>query len=129
MIDTDPGLLERVVANLAGNALEHSPPGRTVTLRAYALREQVACEVVDHGPGVPAADRDRMFAPFQRLGDRTPGGVGLGLAVARGFTEAMGGVLEPRETPGGGLTMRVTLPRSTAGQGRPALEPGLATHP
>ena len=106
----DPGLLERVVANLLDNALRHAPAGTIVTVRGSRVREEVVCEVVDHGPGVPAAERRQMFAPFQRLGDRTPGGVGLGLAVARGFTLAMSGTITPRATEGGGLTMRVSLP-------------------
>ena len=67
--------------------------------------------MVDHGPGIPAADRDRVFAPFQRLDDRsTTSGLGLGLAIARGFTEAMSGTLTASDTPGGGLTMTITLP-------------------
>ena len=106
----DPGRLERVLANLLDNALRHAPAGSLVTLRAVTRPGEVALEVADHGPGVPVGQRQQVFAPFQRLGDRTPGGVGLGLAVARGFTEAMGGVLEPHETDGGGLTMRLDLP-------------------
>jgi two-component system, OmpR family, sensor histidine kinase KdpD len=76
--------------------------------------EAVEVRVVDRGPGIPPADRDRVFLPFQRLGDRSTGaGVGLGLAVARGFTLAMGGRLTVEETPGGGTTMVVTLPVSS----------------
>jgi two-component system, OmpR family, sensor histidine kinase KdpD len=66
--------------------------------------------VIDHGPGVAEADRDQMFAPFQRLGDTSMTGVGLGLTVSRGLTEAMRGTLAPEETPGGGLTMTISLP-------------------
>jgi two-component system sensor histidine kinase KdpD len=71
----------------------------------------VQIRIVDHGPGVPLLDRDLMFAPFQRLGD-IPGrsGVGLGLAVARGLAEAIGASIEVDDTPGGGLTMIVTVP-------------------
>ena len=67
--------------------------------------------IVDHGPGISADRAESMFAPFQRRGDRnTTSGVGLGLAVARGFTEAMGGTLRAEHTPGGGLTMVIALP-------------------
>ncbi len=69
----------------------------------------VVCEIIDHGPGVPQHLWQQIFTPFQRFGDRQPGGIGLGLAVARGFTDAMGGRLEPALTPGGGLTMRLML--------------------
>jgi two-component system sensor histidine kinase KdpD len=105
----DPGLLERVVANVVDNALRHGN-GAPVALRASAHADLVELRVVDSGPGVPAADADRLFAPFQRLGDRDHGGLGLGLAVARGFTEAMGGTLSAEDTPGGGLTVVISLP-------------------
>ena len=105
----DPGLLERVVANLLSNAVHHAPSG-PVTVTAGAVGDRVELRVVDRGPGVPLADRDRVFAPFQRLGDAPAGqGVGLGLAVARGLTEAMGGTVTAEDTPGGGLTMVVCL--------------------
>jgi two-component system sensor histidine kinase KdpD len=105
----DPGLLERVVANLVGNAVRHAPTG-PVTLTAGAVDDHVELHVIDHGPGVAAVDREPLFAPFQRLGDSPAGqGVGLGLAVARGLTEAMGGTLSVEDTPGGGLTMVVSL--------------------
>ena len=106
----DPGLLERVIANLVGNAVRHSASG-PVVVSAGLLHGQVELRIVDHGLGVPRADRERVFAPFQRLGDAPRGhGVGLGLAVARGLTEAMGGTLTAEDTPGGGLTMIVSLP-------------------
>jgi two-component system sensor histidine kinase KdpD len=105
----DPGLLERVVANLVGNAVRHAPGG-PVVLTAGVQDGFVELRVVDHGPGVPAPDRARVFEPFQRLGDTPSGqGVGLGLAVARGLTEAMGGSVTAEDTPGGGLTMVVSL--------------------
>ena len=105
----DPGLLERVVANLVGNATQHAPSG-VVDVRAGVAAGRVELRVADRGPGVPEADRERVFAPFQRLGDAPAGqGVGLGLAVARGLTEAMGGTLTAEDTPGGGLTMVLSL--------------------
>jgi two-component system sensor histidine kinase KdpD len=73
----------------------------------------VLCEVIDHGPGVPEHLWTQIFSPFQRFGDRQVGGIGLGLAIARGFTDAMGGQLQPIRTPGGGLTMRLLLPTVT----------------
>ena len=106
----DPGLLERVLANLLANARTASPPGGVVTLRGEAGDTQVRLAVIDHGRGLPAAVREAAFAPFQRLDDHTGGGLGLGLAIARGFTEAQGGTLIPSDTPGGGLTMTITLP-------------------
>jgi len=115
LVHTDPGLLERTLANLLSNALRHSPPGRPPQLVARRSGGRVELRVVDHGPGVPADDRERMFEPFQRLGDQSAGtGVGLGLAVARGFVEAIGGELGADETPGGGLTMVVSLPLAPA---------------
>jgi two-component system sensor histidine kinase KdpD len=105
-VDVDAELLERAVANVVANARQWSPPGSRVSVRGGTRNGHVELRVVDHGPGVPAEQRQRMFLPFQRLGDRSGGdGVGLGLAVARGFVEAMDGSLEVEDTGGGGLTM------------------------
>ncbi|WP_433219572.1 ATP-binding protein [Dactylosporangium sp. CS-047395] len=112
-VRADPALLERILVNLLANALRYSPPGRPPALGASAHAGRVEIRVVDHGPGLPAADHDRVFQPFQRLGDRDNStGVGLGLALSRGLAEAMGGTLTPEPTPGGGLTMTLTLPRA-----------------
>jgi K+-sensing histidine kinase KdpD len=110
LVLADRGLLERVIANLVANALRFTQPGEQVLLRAGQNGGVVRLAVVDCGPGVPAVDRDRMFAPFQRLGDIAFEGTGLGLSIARVFTEAMAGTLTASDTPGGGLTMTVTLP-------------------
>ncbi|MEU3187577.1 sensor histidine kinase KdpD [Streptomyces sp. NPDC006923] len=110
MVAVDPGLLERAVANIVENAVKYSPAGRRVHVAASALGDRVEVRVVDRGPGVPDDAKDRIFEPFQRYGDAPRGaGVGLGLAVARGFVEAMGGTLAAEDTPGGGLTMVLTL--------------------
>jgi len=113
LLRADPGLLERVLANLFSNALRHSPPTRPPVLRARQSQDTVLLEVIDHGPGVPDEMKERIFEPFQRLDDHH-GGVGLGLAVARGFAEAMGGSIAAADTPGGGLTIRVRLPMATS---------------
>jgi two-component system sensor histidine kinase KdpD len=108
----DPGLLERVVENLVSNALRHAPG--PVRVAAGSVGERIEVRVTDQGRGIRAADRERLFAPFQRLGDVPSGqGIGLGLAVARGLSEAMGGTLLAEDTPGGGLTMVVSLAAAT----------------
>jgi two-component system sensor histidine kinase KdpD len=120
----DPGILERVIVNLTSNAVRYSPAGEPPRLRASSLGDRVELLVIDRGPGIPEAERTRMFVPFQRLGDTdNSSGVGLGLALSRGFAEAMGGSLEPEETPGGGLTMILSLPVATE-PGEPEPGPG-----
>ncbi|GAA1894143.1 sensor histidine kinase KdpD [Streptomyces durmitorensis] len=115
MVTVDKGLLERAVANIVENAVKYSPDAEPVLVSASTLGDRVELRVVDRGPGVPEAAKDRIFEPFQRYGDAPRGaGVGLGLAVARGFVESMGGTLEAEDTPGGGLTMVLTL-RAAAG--------------
>jgi two-component system sensor histidine kinase KdpD len=142
-VRVDPAILERVIANVTANALRYSPAGSPPLLTASALGDRVELRIVDRGPGIPEADRDRVFVPFQRLGDTdNTTGVGLGLALSRGLTEAMGGTLEPEDTPGGGLTMSLSLPavpappagpdapagpQAAAGPGVPAELPSPAT--
>jgi two-component system, OmpR family, sensor histidine kinase KdpD len=122
-VQADPAILERVIVNLTGNALRYSPPGKPPLLAASALGDRVELRVVDRGPGIPADDLDRIFVPFQRLGDTdNTSGVGLGLALSRGLTEVMGGTLDPEETPGGGLTMIISL--LAAPGGKAAAAPG-----
>jgi two-component system sensor histidine kinase KdpD len=114
LVRADPGLLERVLANLFSNALRHSPPDLRPMLRAREDGDRVVLDVIDHGAGVPAGFKERIFEPFARLDERSPG-VGLGLAVAKGFAEAMGGTIVAVDTPGGGLTVRVSLPALVSG--------------
>lgn len=120
----DPELMERVIVNLVGNALRYSPAGTPPLLTARDRGGRVELHVVDRGPGIPRTECDQAFLPFQQLGhtSRSPG-VGLGLALSRGLTEAMGGTLQPQETPGGGLTMVISVPaaRGTAPADAPEL--------
>jgi two-component system sensor histidine kinase KdpD len=115
LVHADAALLERVCANLISNALIWSPAGVPVTVAAGTVEAgttgaSVDLRIIDRGPGVPLAERDRMFTPFQRFGDRShDAGVGLGLAIARGFIDAMGAELQVDDTPGGGLTMSIRL--------------------
>jgi len=113
LLATDPGLLERALANLVANALRYSPPEQPPTLAATTSHDEasVTVRVIDHGPGIAPDQRERVFEPFQQLGDRrTSEGVGLGLAVAKGFIESVNGRIVAESTPGGGLTMRIELP-------------------
>ncbi|MDT0269702.1 DUF4118 domain-containing protein [Streptomyces sp. DSM 44915] len=129
LVPLDAGLLERALANLVENAVTHSPPDRPVLVTASTVPGWVELRVVDRGPGVPDAAKERIFAPFQRLGDAPRGdGVGLGLAVARGFVTAMGGTLDAEDTPGGGLTMVLRLRTTPPGRDDPA-EPGPGQQP
>ena len=106
----DAVLLERAVANLVSNALAWSPGDSLVKVQAGQVGKLIDLRIVDRGPGIPLDERDRIFLPFQRFGDRsTDAGVGLGLAIAKGFIEAMGARLSLDDTPGGGLTMTIRL--------------------
>jgi len=129
-VEADAGMLERVIANVVENAVKYAPDSDiflvgsvggtgSATIDGHPASE---LRIVDHGKGVPAENVVAMFQPFQRLDDVSYGaeggtGVGLGLAVAKGFTESMGGVLEAGKTPGGGLTMIIRLPLSTGVRG------------
>ncbi len=111
LIRTDPGLLERVVANLTANAVRHSPPGERVRITASARPETIEVRVMDRGRGVDDEAKERMFEPFQRLSDTGGDGLGLGLAVADGLARAVAASISPEDTPGGGLTMVLSVPR------------------
>ena len=109
-VTADPVLLQRVVVNLLANALRFSPAGAAPVIATSEFGDRVELRVIDSGPGIPPDRLGEVFAPFQRLGDTdNTTGIGLGLALSKGFVEAMGGTLEPEDTPGGGLTMVVAL--------------------
>ena len=128
---TDPAIAERVIVNLTGNALRYSPAAVPPLLTARTAGNRVELRVVDHGPGIAAADRKRVFQPFclpGPLGDST--GVGLGLAVARGLAETMGGAVEPEDTPAAGSpwSSRCPPPRPPRRRGpRHLPDPGCVT--
>lgn len=116
----DPVLLQRVVVNLLANALRHSPAGVPVRISTSSFADVVEIRIIDHGPGIPTDRQDEIFVPFQRLGDTdNTTGLGLGLALSKGFVEGMGGTLTPEDTPGGGLTMVVSLPVADSADGVP----------
>jgi RNA polymerase sigma factor (sigma-70 family) len=110
--------------NVTANALRYSPAGSPPLVTVSARGDRTEVRVAGRGPGVAHPDRDRMFEPFQRLGDAsTTTGVGLGLAVSRGLTEAMRGTLEPEETPGRGPNhdhFAASGPKAASGAPSPA---------
>lgn len=111
VIIVDPVLLHRSIVNLLTNAHRYAPVGSPVHVSTSTFADRLEIRVVDHGPGIPEEKRDGVFVPFQRLGDTDNStGLGLGLALSRGFIEAMHGTLTPEHTPGGGLTMVISLP-------------------
>ena len=116
----DPVLLQRVVVNLLANAIRFSPEGSAPVVMTSEFLGRVELRVIDHGPGIPVERRDQIFVPFQRLGDvDNATGIGLGLALSKGFAEAMGGSLDVEDTPGGGLTMVVSLQAEPASEKTP----------
>jgi two-component system sensor histidine kinase KdpD len=109
VVMADAGLLERVFANLIDNALRYAP-NCVVRVNAGRVGDRVLINVIDEGPGVPHGTEEEIFEAFQRMGDHdNTTGVGLGMSVARGFVEAMGGAIAAGDTPGGGLTVVVDL--------------------
>lgn len=116
----DAVLLQRVVVNLLANAVRFSPTGQRVRISTSSFGDTVQIRITDHGPGIAVDRRNDVFVPFQRLGDTdNTTGLGLGLALSKGFTEGMGGTLDAEDTPGGGLTMVITLTTSITPQEAP----------
>lgn len=117
-VKADPGLLERAIANVLANAQRHSAPGAPPSVEVASVGNSVELSVIDHGPGVPVEKQQDLFKPFQRLGDHSVAGeegLGLGLAVSKGFVESMGGELLHTRTRGGGATFTFRL-RATAAE-------------
>jgi len=120
----DPALLTRVLVNVIGNAVRHASGGGTPLVTASSRDGRVEVRVIDRGGGVPEQDKERIFVPFQRLGDTdNTAGLGLGLALSRGLVEAMEGTIQAEDTPGGGLTVVLALP-AAPGEALEAVEPG-----
>ncbi|WP_200331291.1 DUF4118 domain-containing protein [Leucobacter sp. L43] len=114
-VQADPVLLQRVLVNLLANASRYSPAGERVLVNTSTFADRLEIRIIDHGPGIAAEKYDDIFVPFQRLGDTDNStGLGLGLALSRGFVDSMHGTLLPEDTPGGGLTMVVSLPVTPA---------------
>ncbi|MGB4135519.1 MAG: ATP-binding protein, partial [Microbacterium sp.] len=110
-LHADAVLLQRVLVNVLANAHRHAPDGTRVRVATSRLGAIAEIRVIDRGVGVPPERQRTMFAPFQREGDSdNTAGLGLGLALSRGFMTGMGGTLTPEDTPGGGLTMVIALP-------------------
>jgi two-component system sensor histidine kinase KdpD len=129
LVRTDAALLERVVANLISNSVRHSPMPGTVRVDAQVVGDSVLLRVIDRGPGIPASEHARVLAPFNRLGDqRSDDGAGLGLSIAQGFIDATGASMTLDDTPGGGLTVVLTLPISVPSE-PPILRPATIPPP
>ncbi|MFT8704837.1 ATP-binding protein [Bifidobacterium aquikefiricola] len=110
LVCADPPLLRRALSNLLLNAKRFNPPDKRIVISVSHFRDRVEIRIVDYGPGVSEDKKNTMFVPFQRLGDKdNTTGLGLGLALAKGFVESMDGVLSAEDTPGGGLTMVISL--------------------
>ena len=109
--------MRQILANLTDNALRHTPGGTPIEIAVGNVNGHAVLEVRDHGPGVPPEDADRIFGRFFRLDtsrSRASGGSGLGLAIVAAIASAHGGTTRAAETPGGGLTIRITLPQTAA---------------
>lgn len=111
LVPADPVLLQRVLVNLLVNAQRFSPPDGALSVTTSTFAQRLEIRIIDHGVGVDDDRKAAIFTPFQRLGDLDNAtGLGLGLALSKGFVEAMNGTLIPEDTPGGGLTMVISLP-------------------
>jgi two-component system sensor histidine kinase KdpD len=115
LVHADLHQAERVVANLVENAVRYSPAGEPVRVQVRETGSEVLVRVVDHGPGIPPDEAERIFQPFQRGSLTGPTrGAGLGLAIARGFAEANGGRVWVESHAGQGATFVLALPLAAA---------------
>ncbi|WP_232792809.1 ATP-binding protein [Caulobacter hibisci] len=122
LVQADPSLLEQVAVNILENAIAYSPPGARIEVAAYEDRAHVVISIEDEGRGIPPADLERVFEKFRRLQDpsdrsaNASQGVGLGLAIAKGFVEAMGGRIAAASPihDGKGTRMLISLPKGVA---------------
>ena len=116
-IDADEDLVRRMLMNLLENAVRHTPDGTAVSVQLKRQNGRIDISVCDSGPGVPVDERERIFERFVRL-DRTPGGAGLGLPIARWIAEAHGGSVSLAESSSSGSVFAVRLPASSVVVGR-----------
>ncbi len=110
LVPLDGVLIQQVLINLVENAIKYAPPGSSIDLSAQASEKEIVFVIVDHGPGLPPGDEERVFDKFYRAGRALEGGVGLGLTICRGVIEAHGGRIWAENRPGGGAVFRFTLP-------------------
>jgi len=123
-VSADPALLERTIANLLANAVRYTPAAQPVRVVAERFGSDVHVRVIDRGPGIPHDQHAKVLAPFQRLGDApSVDGVGLGLSIAQGFITAQGGTMTLDDTPGGGLTVTLSLPMAVDAPGADDRDP------
>jgi two-component system sensor histidine kinase KdpD len=130
LVRIDAVAIEQVLVNVLDNAVEYTPAGSGIDLRAVVNEGQVVLEIADHGPGLPAGAEERIFEKFFRYHpDQSPrGGIGLGLAICRGIVEAHGGTITARNEPGGGAVFRMVLPLEQGSPKMDSMEAGLAAH-
>jgi len=116
-VRADFAQIERVLANLMENATRYSG-GEPVTIRALAIGDRAVIRIVDHGPGIPRAEQERIFEPFYQApaAAQTHAGSGLGLAIAKGFVEANNGRIWVESSPGQGSTFVIELPAIGGGR-------------
>jgi two-component system, OmpR family, sensor histidine kinase KdpD len=120
-VETDPGLLEQAIVNMLENAVAYSPDGSRIEVAAYEDRANVVISIEDEGPGIPQADLERVFEKFRRIEEPTDRvrsdrkGAGLGLSIAKGFIEAMGGRIAAASPlfAGRGTRILISLPKTT----------------